>query len=831
MKRMNRAISILLAVALVFGLLPQIAIPTRAAAYIEPQSPKAELQAAQSGTCGENLTWTLDTETGVLTISGTGPMEEFSFGASPWDSQGAIRSVVIEDSVTSIGSYAFYGCSSLADVTIPDSVTDIGWSAFYGCSSLTSITIPDSVTIISDGAFAYCSNLTSITIPDCVTSIGNHAFFGCHSLTSITMPDGVTSIGDDAFYYCDSLTSITIPASVTSIGDRAFTCWSLTEIDVAPENSSYCDIDGVLMTKDATSLICYSGGRQGSYAVPGSVTSIGDWAFEGCIGLTSITIPDSVTSVGWEAFRDCVSLTSITIPDSVTRIGDEAFYGCSKLSDVYYGGTEAQWQEIAIGSNNEALTNATIHYSLDEFAIIRQPVDYVGKLDEYASFTVAVNEENVTYQWYYSADGETWKKSGSTGSTTDTLTVQIKEYRLGQLYRCEVTNSEGKTVTSDAATMQLPPSTIQIVAQPADYLGAPNDTATFTVEATGDGLTYQWYYSSNGGETWSKSYSEGYNTPTLHPILREYRSGQLFRCLITDANSRTEYTEAATMALKSSEISITSQPVSYTGALNDLAEFSVTAEGENLKYLWYYSEDGGATWVQTYNEGYNTPTVKVRLYAYRSGWQYKCVITSGGSTTKESSAATIAMRPVTVQIREDPLNAGGLDGTVVRFHVGATGNGLSYQWQFSTDGGKTWKVTELTGAKTDTLQVEVKGYRDAWQYRCVVTDDSGTSAITKAVVLRCGAAPVITKQPESYTGGVDSVAIFNVEATGENLTYQWQYSNDGGKTWSNSGAAEATTSTLPVQLKAYRNGQQYRCIVTNEFGSVVSAVAQLNITE
>ncbi len=181
----------------------------------------------------------------------------------------------------------------------------------------------------------------------------------------------------------------------------------------------------------------------------------------------------------WYRYRNTIHYA--VIENGVTSIGDYAFDYCTQLSDVYYGGTEAQWQEIAIGSNNEALTNATIHYKQGTLAITQQPVDYVGKLDEYAAFTVAVNEENVSYQWYYSTDGETWKKSGSTGSTTATLTVQIKEYRLGQLYRCEVTNSEGKTVTSDAATMQLPPSTIQIVAQPADYMGAPNDTASSTV--------------------------------------------------------------------------------------------------------------------------------------------------------------------------------------------------------------------------------------------------------------------------------------------------------------------------------------------------------------
>ena len=155
------------------------------------------------GSCGKNgsnLTWTLD-DAGVLTISGSGDMKNFSlYSYVPWFSYG----------------------ESITDVVIGDSVTTIGNYAFAYCDSLTSVTIPDSVKTIGNYAFRYCSNITSVTIPDSVTTIGNYAFDDCYSLTSVTIPDSVKTIGEYAFDDCDSLTSVTIPDSVKTIGEYAF---------------------------------------------------------------------------------------------------------------------------------------------------------------------------------------------------------------------------------------------------------------------------------------------------------------------------------------------------------------------------------------------------------------------------------------------------------------------------------------------------------------------------------------------------------------------------------------------------------------------------------
>ena len=235
----------------------------------------------------------------------------------------SINRIVIGDEVTSIGEWAFSGCTGLSSITIPNNVTSISRSAFSSCSGLSTvefhcteigscfsglksinkIVIGDEVTSIGKLAFSSCSGLTSVIIPNSVTSIGESAFSSCSGLTSVIIPNSVTSIGESAFSGCSGLTSVIISNSVTSIGESAFK-----------------DCSGLTYVK-----------------IPNSVTSIGKAAFSGCSGLNSITISNNLSSINQKTFEGCSGLTSVTIPNSMTSIGGQAFYGCSGLNTVIIG--------------------------------------------------------------------------------------------------------------------------------------------------------------------------------------------------------------------------------------------------------------------------------------------------------------------------------------------------------------------------------------------------------------------------------------------------------------------------------------------------------------
>lgn len=362
-----------------------------------------------TGKCGDNVTYSLDTSTGVLTISGTGNMYNYSNpDAGEYETPfyyEQITSAVINSGVTNIGKSFFDNCTSLTSVTIPNSVTKIGESAFFWCTHLTNIAIPNSVTSIGSYAFYGCTNLTNITIPDSVITIGQNAFENCYftsdnfvnnskcqynrgetivdtdtdgfcmkgdvlvnmrpsyAIGEVSIPKDVTSIGESAFSRCANLTSIIIPNNVTSIGSFAFMdCTSMTNITI-PNSVTTIDQNAFVGCSNLTDITIPNSVTSISYGmfsyctslrnvtIPNSVTSIDAEAFMACTSMTNITIPDSVTSIGAETFRYCTSLTNITIPSSVTTIDFDAFDMCNSLLSVIVLNANCHFEEPFLKNN------------------------------------------------------------------------------------------------------------------------------------------------------------------------------------------------------------------------------------------------------------------------------------------------------------------------------------------------------------------------------------------------------------------------------------------------------------------------------------------------
>lgn len=298
-----------------------------------------------SGICGESLTWKLYDD-GVLEISGSGDMTNFSTAKDvPWSKQCLkISKLILEDSVTSIGDYAFFDCKRLTEVNIPASVEEIGKGVFAGCEKLLEITVDkENAAYTAKKGVLFNKSLTELVcypsgkkdeiyhIPSGVTRIGYEAFCKCAQLTTIRLPDSLTAIESYAFAYCHRLVSVNLPGNVSDIGFGAF----------------------------------YDCRKLASITIPEGITSIEYGMFYNCKSLDVINLPEGITEIGQEAFEDCTALRKIQLPASLMVVEEGAFNHCKKLKEIYYAGSRANWEKIEIGSRNEPLLESTVYYEKD----------------------------------------------------------------------------------------------------------------------------------------------------------------------------------------------------------------------------------------------------------------------------------------------------------------------------------------------------------------------------------------------------------------------------------------------------------------------------------
>lgn len=391
-----------------------------------------EVSILATGVCGKNASWVV-TSDGVITISGTGKIDQIELG----DYENSVKTVVIGEGITSIPDRAFNGNHIITNVKISSTVTDIGYRAFAAClkmesytvaennlyyssdengilyskdkdeiiqfptnSSLTSFSIPISVKKIGDSAFAAASleildfspkleiisesafqyfSIKELALPLSLKRIEKFAFYGAE-IEKIDFNVGLEYIGPRAFNYNDSIVSVYIPSSVTFIGNEAFSgCRKLREIIVDAANSIYCsDEFGVLYNKDKSLLMQYPNGRTiDTYKISENTKSIDAYAFWACRNLKNLIFSENTENIGREAFSYCSALTQIYFNKSLKEIGDYSFNNCANLNDIYFSGTKKQWEAISIGIYDDSLTNANYYYEMD------YPISYTGKIESY----------------------------------------------------------------------------------------------------------------------------------------------------------------------------------------------------------------------------------------------------------------------------------------------------------------------------------------------------------------------------------------------------------------------------------------------------------------
>ena len=323
-----------------------------------------------NGTCGENLKWQLTSE-GILNISGTGTMKNYSYKSEmPWFKYlDKINSVVVEEGVTSLGDYAFYGMTNMEEIQLPEgletiggytfknsqklnkielpsTLTKLGESAFYGCTNLTAISIPEGLYTIWAYTFKNCTNLAEVTLPSTLIKIDEAAFYGCSSLKELSIPDSVSIIGIYCFKNCSSLISVDLPAQLTQIREAAFYGTGLTDLEI-PEGVTKIDSYAFKNASSITTLslpesltkigeAAFYNSAVHELIIPDSVETIGSYAFKNCISLRNVQLPKGLKQINESSFYGCTSLESLVLPENVTSIGSYAFRKCSSLKNVEF---------------------------------------------------------------------------------------------------------------------------------------------------------------------------------------------------------------------------------------------------------------------------------------------------------------------------------------------------------------------------------------------------------------------------------------------------------------------------------------------------------------
>ena len=366
--------------------------------------------------------------------------------------------------------------------------------------------------------------------------------------------------------------------------------------------------------------------------------------------------------------------------------------------------------------------------------ITEQPADAEASAGETVSFHVSVNKTGVTYQWQWSKDGTTWRNCTSEGYDTATFGFAMKDTLDGRQYRCIVTAGNEQVTTRGAVISRRAEEALEITEQPADVEASAGETVILHVSANKE-ATYQWQWSKDG-TTWRNCTSAGYNTDTFSFTMKDTLDGRQYRCIVT-AGSEQVPSEGAVISRKAEEaLRITKQPADVEAGAGETVILHVEANKE-ATYQWQYSTNG-TTWKNCTSGGCKTDTFSFAMKESVDGRQYRCIVTAGSEQVPSDGAVITYKSPLT--LTEQPEDVEAEAGERVTLHVEANKTGVTYQWQYSTNG-TTWKNCTSGGYSTDTFSFTMKETLNGRQYRCIVK--LGTESVTSESALITYVDPAI----------------------------------------------------------------------------------------
>ncbi len=492
---------------------------------------------------------------------------------------------------------------------------------------------------------------------------------GSTGIKELVIPDSVMFIGRNAINSWSSLEKLNFPAALVSVGELNFTnCTALQNINIAAGNTSFSYSKGVLYDYAKTKII--KAPNVASVSIPDTVTTIGAYAFYYNKNIEKISLPSSVTTIEAQAFADCDKLSSIKLSDNITSLPQAVLASCDILTEVKVPAKVTLVDELAFAQSKKL-----------------ERIYFTGDKPEFGEDSLY----QVSADVYYS---DSWAETPSADVTAGSVNW-------------------------------IPVAELKITTQPSNRKVKEGLDTSFSVAASGTELKYQWQVSTDGGETWKSSGLTGAKTKKLTLNAPYSRNGYFFRCVVTDVMGRKETSNPAKLTVVKG-LTMSAGPSSLYAKIGETACFSVSAAGYKLSYQWQASKDGGKTWSNSSLSGNKTAKLSVPVTAARNTYLFRCIVKDGRGNTATTDAAELTVYGIKTQ----PANVTVAEDTTAKFTVAAMGSGLTYQWQASTDAGKNWKNSGLTGNKTNTLKVKATGNRHSYRFRCIIKDDKGHEIVS-----------------------------------------------------------------------------------------------------